>query len=638
MIDTIMRWVPILLLTTVTLPSTAQKVPFNRGVNLTRWFQADAVGSIQFSRYTYTDLEQIKSLGCDVIRLPINMHGMTNGAPEYVVDPLFYSFLDQVIDWAEELEIYLILDNHSFDVNENTLPSIENPLLKVWTQLAERYANRSNYLLYEVFNEPHGIDDEVWNKVQKRVIDAIRVIDKSHTIVVGGAGWNSYRNLEAIPDLGDDNLIYTFHFYDPFLFTHQGATWVTPSMQPLANVPFPHDPTSMPSLPPSLDGTWVAFNHAAYPYEGTAQRVRELIDIAVAFRDERGLPVYCGEFGVFIPNSPADDRVEWYRLVRTYLEEKDIPWTTWDYHNGFGLFNAGGNDLFEHDLSIPLLEALGLDVPDQTEYTKIADSTGLIIYDDFIGQGLVESGYGGRQNFYQESFPALGNFHLSWEEANQYDAISMNFRPIRNFTRLAQEGFALDFFVRSTIPGLSFDVRFIDSKLSESDRPWRMRYVVDEASANWNGEWQHLHLPLSSFSEHGAWDNAWFEPIGAFDWTEINQFQIVAEYGAIHSLEIDHVQITDLDTAMVQITSNNEQEDLSRIKIGPNPVNDHLLVQHELSTPTFIRLIDPLGRLLMSVQVDRNSFLDLSGLSPGIYHLVIDADLHQAKHFTISKL
>ena len=56
------------------------QVPFTKGVNLTNWFQADNVRQVQFSKYTRQDFVRIKSLGCDVVRLPINLHYMTNGS------------------------------------------------------------------------------------------------------------------------------------------------------------------------------------------------------------------------------------------------------------------------------------------------------------------------------------------------------------------------------------------------------------------------------------------------------------------------------------------------------------------------------------------------------------------------------
>jgi len=66
------------------------EVPFHRGVNLTSWLQVGSARQIQFTQFTKQDLENIKSLGCDVIRLPINLHYMTGGAPDYTIDPLFF--------------------------------------------------------------------------------------------------------------------------------------------------------------------------------------------------------------------------------------------------------------------------------------------------------------------------------------------------------------------------------------------------------------------------------------------------------------------------------------------------------------------------------------------------------------------
>ena len=138
------------------LNATSQ-APFNRGINLTGWFQVDYPGQIQFTKFTHKDLADIKSLGCDVVRLPVNLHAMTSGEPHYYVDRLFLSFLDSVADWCEQLELYLIIDNHSFDPNVDTQPNIVNILVKVWAQMASHYKDRSEYILYEILNEPHGI-------------------------------------------------------------------------------------------------------------------------------------------------------------------------------------------------------------------------------------------------------------------------------------------------------------------------------------------------------------------------------------------------------------------------------------------------------------------------------------------------
>src|SRR5665647_2783170 len=151
------------------------QTPFTKGVNLTGWFGASNARSVPFTKFTKKDLQNIKSLGCDVIRLPITLHYMTNGAPDYKIDTLFYRYLDQVIDWTEELQINLIIDNHTIEVA--TSKTVETPLLKIWPQMARHYKDRSTSIFYEILNEPNTLLAADWAAIQAKVVDSIRVYD-----------------------------------------------------------------------------------------------------------------------------------------------------------------------------------------------------------------------------------------------------------------------------------------------------------------------------------------------------------------------------------------------------------------------------------------------------------------------------
>jgi aryl-phospho-beta-D-glucosidase BglC (GH1 family) len=92
-----------------------------------------------------------------------------------------------------------MIDNHSFDPNVDTSPDIGNILTKVWSQTASHLKDRSDYILYEILNEPHGITTSAWGTIQNQVISAIREKDTRHMIVVGGSGYNSYNELQTSP-------------------------------------------------------------------------------------------------------------------------------------------------------------------------------------------------------------------------------------------------------------------------------------------------------------------------------------------------------------------------------------------------------------------------------------------------------
>jgi endoglucanase len=585
------------------------QTPFSKGVNLTNWFQTGSARQIQFTKYTKQDLVRIKSLGCDVIRLPINLHFLTNGSPDYVIDPLFFDFLDQVVDWAEELQIHLLLDNHSFDPNVDTQPSIETILLKVWPQMAAHYKNRSNYVYYEILNEPHGITTAAWCQIQLKVIDAIRAIDTKHTIVVGPSGYNSYNELANMPVYTDNNLIYTFHFYDPFMFTHQGATWSS-NMQDVSGVPFPFDAARMPSTPASAKGTWVESSLNNYKNDGTVAAVKQLIDIAVNFKTSRNVKLFCGEFGVYIPNSPQADRVYWYEVVHKYLEEKGISWTTWDYQGGFGLFEKGTNELFDYDLNTELLKSLNFNIPAQSELILSPESKPIDIYTDYIAPSVLESGSAGNGTIdYYSSDAQAGKYSIYWTGSNQYSGLGFDFMPDKDFSQLVTNIYELDFWVKGDSQGTKFQIRFLDTKSSVAgDHPWRMSYDIDQTKVTWNGTWQHLKIPLKSFTETGSWDNAWFNPEGKFDWKAVDQLEIIAESNALGTQKIwfDEMKING-----TPITSTSEQLEMAgfKAKAYPNPFTEGTTIEYELpkSGDVEVSIFDLTGRKIAALFVGRQT-------------------------------
>jgi endoglucanase len=335
---------------------------FYRGVNFSTWFEKPSPKEISFSRFSEQEFKNVKSIGVDVIRLPIKLHNMTNGAPDYRLDPLFIQYLDQVVDWAEQYAMYLILDNHSFHPVDATAPDIDKILIPVWTQVAQRYKDRSTYIVYEILNEPHGIKAQLWAEIQGKAIKAIRAVDRSHRIIAGGINYNSIDELLNVPVYSDDNIIYTFHFYDPHVFTHQGATWGTPPvLKNLKGVPFPANAHALPEIPADLKGSWVekTIKHT-YMKDATASALAKQLDKAVNFsRKNGGLPLFCGEFGVFIPNSLQEDRVRWYETVTQLLDERNIARTSWDYFGGFGLFKTIHDTSFDTGLNLDIVKALG---------------------------------------------------------------------------------------------------------------------------------------------------------------------------------------------------------------------------------------------------------------------------------------
>lgn len=523
----------------------AQNSSISKGVGFSQAFESGtSVYDIYFNYYSEEDFLNIKKLGIDEVRLPIFLKTMIqqNGK----LSPLFLFLLDQYVDMAEDMGINLILTNMSgYDYSDTE--SVRSQFLNIWTQMAEHYKDRSDFIYYELANEPSGISDEDWGLIQGEVIEAIREIDAVHTIIVTPAMWGSLYNLQYLPEYTDSNLIYAFHFYDPFLFTHQGAE--SQGFEELTGMPFPYDASRMPDMPSSFTGTWDEVRYNDYSSEATVERIREQISVAAAFKNERNVRVWCGEFGADDQYSDLNDRALWYETLRTVLEENDIAWSMHGYTKYWGLFEYGTDKLFDYDLCIPIVEAMGLNTQPQSEFEVKPDSESFVIYDDYVSRNidLWISVDDTLSHVYSQSDPKNGKFCIQMKDFPLWNMFRFKFVPVRDFSMLVENGYCLSFWIKGDTPGAKFNVRFLDTDTEDpEDHPWRMVYDIDENLAPWDNEWHFVQIPLAGFMEQGANDEGtWYQPEGKFDWSAIDEFHIQTEYEGMEGKQFwfDDIQI-----------------------------------------------------------------------------------------------
>ncbi|MBN1997413.1 cellulase family glycosylhydrolase [candidate division KSB1 bacterium] len=551
------------LLSAVTSFGQKPQLPFQRGFNLAGWFEKNSAYEIR-NNFTKHDLENIAALGADHIRLPVRLLYLNEGAPDYTLDPVFLTLLDRTVDWAEELGLHIILDNHHFDPAANTNQEILDQLIAVWQQMAEHYKNRSSLVYYEILNEPHDINNAIWNDIQQQIVQAIRTIDKIHTIIVGPANYYTYRDLSQMPVYDDDNLIYTFHFYDPMLFTHQGADWPTPSMADIKYVPYPYDAGRMPELPTGFEGTWLGDAINEYENQGNKAFIKSLLDNAVQFRDDRQVPCYCGEFGALQWYSTTEDRARWTKDVRQILENNRIGWSSWGYDGPFGIFKPGSVTKSPSDLDIPMVEALGLTVPPPGPLPITPDTESLVLYDDYFSGFVYEATWAGINDvdYYNTQDPKSGEFNIRWTGSTQYEAFGWQFSPTKDFSVLRNKDYRIRFWMKTNAPDLKFDVRFIDTDTGDgNDHPWRMNKTIDNNIARMDGTWERVDIPLKDMAETGSWHNDnWYNPEGKFDWTRIDIFQFVAEHHDLQNIQIFIDEIEIINPSVTILTPNGGEQ------------------------------------------------------------------------------
>ena len=142
--------------------------------------------------------------------------------------------------------------------------------------------------------------------------------------------------------LDDANVIYAFHLYEPYAFTHQGADWASDPVSRLSRVPYPSSlvlPSRLCWRKPQPLAAWMLNEYAEERWDAAA--IDDLVERAAAWRDKYGAPVICTEFGAFRAVSPAEDRAAWLRDVRTALERRQIGWTAWEYAGGSEWWTTG---------------------------------------------------------------------------------------------------------------------------------------------------------------------------------------------------------------------------------------------------------------------------------------------------------
>ncbi|WP_374949857.1 glycoside hydrolase family 5 protein [Mucilaginibacter sp.] len=283
------------------------------------------------------DFKLIKQLGFKSIRLPVAFNYFdTTGTP---VEKVF-THIDDVLKQCKVYGIKLIIDYHYGNLNDNNYLTETPRLIAQWLTITRRYIRESpENVFFELYNEPPHMNPAVWKDAVYNLVTAIRRVDKKKTLIVGASNFNSIYELSRMDRLADENIIYTFHFYEPFLFTHQGAAWVGNQVS-TTGIPFPYRADKYPPLNPKTKGTWGETNYYQYKTDGNEVSVKDKLQIVKNWANKFAVPVLCGEYGVYDKYADAESRCRYIKAVRRNLKLLDIPGILWDYNTNFSIFNG----------------------------------------------------------------------------------------------------------------------------------------------------------------------------------------------------------------------------------------------------------------------------------------------------------
>ena len=256
-----------------------------RGINLGNVLSAPTEGNWAFSVYEEY-FEQVKDEGFSNVRIPVDFFGgsflnadyTVNGnertlsnlsncednscfselagtqnqydgsLDDYYVNPLYLDRLQQIVDWSISKGLVTIIDFHGAKLKEKFLYTFDqsdingvnyysdptsakriadlNKFKAIWRDVAERFKDYPEILLFEVFNEPYfWLSANEISTISSDIINIVRSSgsnNESRKIILTGGDTNSWEVIFQIPnDLinSDPNLIATFHYYQPMSFT-----------------------------------------------------------------------------------------------------------------------------------------------------------------------------------------------------------------------------------------------------------------------------------------------------------------------------------------------------------------------------------------------------------------------------------
>ena len=372
------------------MPSVGRAQPrglrLRRGMNLWPWFSLTREFPAPRTDYDWPpfqpgraipvrdDLAALRSVGIDFVRLPVDPGPLLafSGAQR---ERLFADILGAV-ELCNEEALTVIVNLHPNGATHhfnprNLVGDVTAPLFMRYLGLVRDVAARvarldPAHVAFEPLNEPPqdcGAAD--WAVMQSELLRTARLAAPNVMLVATGACGSMIAGLEALDPSRDQNVIHTFHFYEPYVFSHQGAPWMSgePIYRYLNAVPWPASAGSKQATLAAVAARMAADTATPATEKRDIGRSidRVLEEYFSANPDKRFIERYfarvtgwadrhrvprerilLGEFGALRSDdryvaAPAADRARYIRDVREVCEAAGMPWAFWNLFDGMGL-------------------------------------------------------------------------------------------------------------------------------------------------------------------------------------------------------------------------------------------------------------------------------------------------------------
>ena len=345
---------------------TERKVRLKKGINLAHWFSQqennDLGTSYIDSRFVQADFDFLKISGFTYVRFPVDERILLT--EPNTLNTVYLEKMDAFIQKIIAMKVGVLFDFHptqGFKDKVHANPAYADNIKLFWGKLAKHLSKFDpNYLFFEVMNEPSAETAEQWNKVQETWVTTIRANAPKHTIVVDGNlritkdDWNDVTAVMSIVPLKDKNIVYNLHYYQPFAFTHQGATWGWEVAKYTEGLLYPMNKTNCINIKNKYSSIaavgWAMDDYIVQNWnkQTLSTKIKPVADWATS----KNICVIVNEFGAYY-TAQNNGKTQYLKDMREALEANGIGWCVWEYDKGFGIvtktgstisFNAGVKD------------------------------------------------------------------------------------------------------------------------------------------------------------------------------------------------------------------------------------------------------------------------------------------------------
>ncbi len=298
-----------ILLIFLAFPAASQITPheaiarMRKGINLGNTHEAPTEASWNNPKAQEYYFDLYKEAGFDFVRIPVRWDNYTGKTAPYKVSEAWLNRIEEVLDWGLSRGLFIIVNSHHDEwIMQNYTSQVNRDRFdSIWSQIATRYKDKSERLIFEIMNEPNGPITKAQNdEMHRRVLSIIRKTNPTRLVVFQGNNWGGSNELlqAAIPD--DKYVIGSFHSYDPYNFGLQGQ------------------------------GTW----GTSADYNTLRLKFMSVKDWSV----KNNIPVLLGEFGS-LSSCEYNSRMKHYRAYVDFSREYGFAPAAWDDGGNFRILN-----------------------------------------------------------------------------------------------------------------------------------------------------------------------------------------------------------------------------------------------------------------------------------------------------------